>query len=124
VVQEKNSDKPEKTVIEQTPPAGTKAAKGDRVTIVVSKGPGTVEVPDTVGLTEADARGDLETAGFKVEVRRRPVTNESDNGLVVDQRPSPRTQLKKGRTVVIWVGEYTAPTPTDTTPATTTPTVP
>jgi beta-lactam-binding protein with PASTA domain len=43
---------------------------------------------------------------------------------VLDQRPGHGTQLKKGRTVVIYVGQYTAPPPpTDTTPAPT-PTTP
>ncbi|MFL5893777.1 MAG: Stk1 family PASTA domain-containing Ser/Thr kinase [Thermoleophilaceae bacterium] len=118
VVQQSESDKPEGTVIEQDPVSGTKVARGDRVTIVVSKGPATVGVSDVVGLTEGDARGQLEQQGFKVQVRSRAVQDESDDGIVVDQRPGNRTQLKKGRTVIIWVGKFTTPPPsTGTTPA-------
>jgi eukaryotic-like serine/threonine-protein kinase len=122
VYQEQPSDQPEGTVIAQAPLAGAKVAKGDRVVVTVSKGPGTVAVPDTVGLTKADATGELQQAGFQVQARERKVTNQSDDGIVVDQRPGHGTQLKKGRTVVIWVGKYTAPattptpTPTDTAP--------
>jgi serine/threonine-protein kinase len=123
VVQQKDSpDKPVGTVIQQNPVADAKAARGDRVTIYVSSGPSTAAVPDTVGLTEADAKGQLTALGFKVQVRYRPVVNQSDNGLVVEQRPAQGTQLKKGRTVVIWVGQFAPPPPsTGTTPTPTTP---
>ena len=111
-------------MISQDPVAGTKVAAGDRVTITVSKGPSTVAVPDTVGLTEGDARGELQSAGFKVQARQRAVDNQSDDGLVVDQRPGHGTQLKKGRTVVIWVGKFTAPAPTPAPPTTPSPVPP
>ena len=124
VVVQQESDQPEKTVISQDPVAGTKVAAGDRVTITVSKGPSTVAVPDTVGLTEGDARGELQSAGFKVQARQRAVDNQSDDGLVVDQRPGHGTQLKKGRTVVIWVGKFTAPAPTPAPPTTPSPVPP
>jgi beta-lactam-binding protein with PASTA domain len=81
-------------------------------------------VPDVVGLTRGDARGELRTAGFNVEVKTRPATDPADDDIVLDQRPGHGTQLKKGRTVVIYVGQYTAPpqpTDTTTTPTTTTP---
>jgi beta-lactam-binding protein with PASTA domain len=117
VVKQEANEKPEGTVVAQDPVAGTQVAKGDRVTITVSKGPGTAEVPDTVGLTEGDARGEIEQAGFKVQVREREVADPADDGLVVDQRPDQGTELKKGRTVIIWVGRFTEPAPTETTPS-------
>lgn len=122
VVEPKDSEEPEGKVIEQDPPAGKKVAKDERVTIGVSKGPQTESVPDVVGLTPGDARGELEKAGFNVAERERAVTDEGDDGLVVDQRPGQGTQLKKGRTVIIWVGKFQAPPdavpPTETTPTT------
>ncbi len=111
------SDKPEGQVVSQDPAAGAKVAKGDRVTLTVSKGPATVAVPDTVGLTRGDARSAIQTAGLNVEVKTRPATDPADDDIVLDQRPGDGTQLMKGRTVVIYVGQYTPPpTPTDTTP--------
>jgi serine/threonine-protein kinase len=128
VVQEQESDQPEGKVFQQNPVSGTKVSKGDRVTITVSKGPGAVDVPDVVGLTRGDARGELQGAGFKVEIKTRPSEDPGDDDIVLDQRPGHGTQLKKGRTVVIYVGQFTpppedtgtTPTPTPTTPSGTT----
>jgi serine/threonine-protein kinase len=130
-VQEQESDQPEGKVIQQAPVAGTQVAAGDRVTITVSKGPGTVDVPDVVGLTRGDARGELQTAGFSVQVKTRASTDPADDDIVLDQRPGHGTKLKKGRTVVIYVGKFqppppdtgttTTPTPPTTPPATTAP---
>jgi serine/threonine-protein kinase len=132
---EQESDQPEGKVIQQDPVAGTQVSNGDRVTITVSKGPGAVSVPDVVGLTRGDARGELQGAGFNVEVKTRPSEDPADDDIVLDQRPGHGTQLKKGRTVVIYVGQYTpppdtgttttpTPTPTPTTPSGTTPSAP
>jgi serine/threonine-protein kinase len=122
VVVQEQSDQPEGKVFQQDPVVGTQVAAGDRVTITVSQGPASVAVPDVVGLTRGDARGELQTAGFKVDVKTRAATDPADDDIVLDQRPAPKTQLKKGRTVVIYVGVYTAPPPqTGTTPAPTPP---
>ena len=120
VVEEKESDQPEGKVFQQDPVAGTDVSKGDRVTITVSKGPAAVDVPDVVGLTRGDARGELQSAGFKVEVKTQASQDPADDDIVLDQRPGHGTKLKKGRTVVIYVGQFSPP-PTDT-GTTTTPT--
>ncbi|HEX6715443.1 MAG TPA: Stk1 family PASTA domain-containing Ser/Thr kinase [Thermoleophilaceae bacterium] len=112
-VEEQESDQPEGKVIQQDPVAGTKVSKGDRVTLTVSKGPGAVDVPDVVGLTRGDARGELQGAGFNVEVKTRASEDPGDDDIVLDQRPGHGTKLKKGRTIVIYVGQFTPP-PTDT----------
>ncbi|MFF3611011.1 Stk1 family PASTA domain-containing Ser/Thr kinase [Streptomyces sp. NPDC002580] len=57
-------------VAEQTPIAGRDAAKGDTVTLTVSKGPPLVEVPDVVGDSVDDAKQALEGAGFEVDEDR------------------------------------------------------
>jgi beta-lactam-binding protein with PASTA domain/tRNA A-37 threonylcarbamoyl transferase component Bud32 len=114
VVQELESDQPEGKVVQQDPVAGTQVSKGDRVTVTVSKGPGAVDVPDVVGLTRGDARGELQSAGFSVDVKTRTSDDPADDDIVLDQRPGHGTKLKKGRTVVIYVGQYEAP-PEDTT---------
>jgi serine/threonine-protein kinase len=116
VVEEKESDQPEGKVFQQTPVAGTKVAKGDRVTITVSKGPAAIDVPDVVGLTRGDARGELQAAGFTVQIKTRAATDPADDDIVLDQRPGHGTKLKKGRTVVLYVGQYQPPPDTGTTP--------
>ncbi|MDT4921827.1 MAG: eukaryotic-like serine/threonine-protein kinase [Pseudonocardiales bacterium] len=123
VVVQKESDQPVGQVFLQDPVSGTKVAEGDRVTITVSKGPAAIDVPDVVGLTRGDARGELQSLGFQVLVKTRTATDPADDDIVLDQRPAPKTQLKKGRTVVIYVGQYVPPTDTGTT-TTPTPTTP
>ncbi|GAA4405934.1 Stk1 family PASTA domain-containing Ser/Thr kinase [Fodinibacter luteus] len=67
---EENSDTvPKGRVISQSPRDGT-LYRGDTVTLVVSKGPVMVDVPDVVGQQLDPARRTLEGAGFEVEVRR------------------------------------------------------
>ncbi len=56
-------------VISQSPGPGT-AHKGDTVTLVVSKGPRMVAVPDVIGMTTEQATSTLEDAGLKVKVNR------------------------------------------------------
>ena len=57
---------PQGTVIEQSRRAGTKVEWHTTVSLVVSKGPQDIEVPDVVGMKEAKAKQILEDAGFKV----------------------------------------------------------
>ena len=123
VVQEQESQSPAGKVIAQAPPAGTEVSKGDRVTLTVSKAPAEIPVPDVVGLTTGDARGQLQKAGFNVQVKKRDSQDQSNDGIVMDQRPGHGTNLKKGRTVVIYVGHFVAP-PTTTTPVPPTTTTP
>ena len=68
--QQQNDDTVAKgSVISQNPSSGT-LFKGQKVTLVVSKGPELVKVPDVQGKQEAEAVKLLEAAGFKVEVNR------------------------------------------------------
>ncbi|MFH9956267.1 Stk1 family PASTA domain-containing Ser/Thr kinase [Streptomyces roseolus] len=58
------------SVAAQSLAEGSRAAKGDAVTLTVSKGPRPVEVPDVVGLSTDEAREKLEAAGFEVKVQK------------------------------------------------------
>jgi serine/threonine-protein kinase len=106
-----DSDADEGTVIRQDPSGGTEVDEGTRVTIVVSSGREEVAVPDVTGQTVRAARAELRDAGFRVQVDDQPVEDEAQDGLVVDQRPNAGTDLPEGRTVVIYVGVFTEPTP-------------
>ncbi len=87
-------------VISTDPKEGATAFKGDTVTMVVSKGPPLVEVPNVVGRNEAEARSALEDAGFVVKVNK-PL------GFVVfgvnSQDPRGGTKAPEGSTVTITV---------------------
>lgn len=116
-VDEESSQAEEGTVIRQDPAGGTEVDEGTRVTIVVSSGRDEVAVPDVTGQTLRDARAELRDAGFRVQVRDQAVEDEAQDGLVVDQRPNGGTDLAEGRTVVVFVGRFTEPTPKDEPPA-------
>jgi beta-lactam-binding protein with PASTA domain/tRNA A-37 threonylcarbamoyl transferase component Bud32 len=60
---------PKGSVISQSPATGT-LFEGGLVTLVVSKGPQLVPVPDVIGKQEAEARSILEGLGFTVKVDR------------------------------------------------------
>ncbi|MFJ8075892.1 Stk1 family PASTA domain-containing Ser/Thr kinase [Streptomyces sp. NPDC096176] len=57
-------------VARQSAAEGTQRARGDTITLTVSKGPRMVEVPDVVGDTVDDATAELEAAGFEVKVEK------------------------------------------------------
>jgi beta-lactam-binding protein with PASTA domain/serine/threonine protein kinase len=60
---------PKGSVVSQSPATGT-LFRGDLVTLVVSKGPELVQVPDVVGQQEQQAKSILEGLGFTVQVQR------------------------------------------------------
>ena len=104
-----SSDKPEDEVISQSPPAGTKLDKDQRVTITVSEGETQVDVPNLVGLPEADARRLLRAENLGITVRRRATDNEEEDGQVLDQRPGAGVEVDEGRSVIVFVGRFRAP---------------
>ncbi|MYZ38956.1 MULTISPECIES: Stk1 family PASTA domain-containing Ser/Thr kinase, partial [unclassified Streptomyces] len=81
-----NSPEDEGTVARQSAAEGSQLARGDTVTLTVSKGPRLVSVPDVVGETTDSARSLLEAAGFVVEIDRgfpflgNTVTEQSVDG--------------------------------------------
>jgi serine/threonine-protein kinase len=109
-------------VISQTPAGNSQAPTGSTVTIVVAKAPTTASVPDVRGDTAAAANSALQAAGFKVTQVSKPVTRQSKNGIVLRQSPAGGSTVKKGSTVTITVGQYTAPPQTTPTTGTTGPT--
>jgi eukaryotic-like serine/threonine-protein kinase len=121
-----NSDQPKGTVIAQNPAGGTSVNKGTSVTLTISKGPNTAKVPDVSGQTQAQATAALQAAGFQVQAKDKATTDQTQDGLVVHQRPAVGTVLKKGRTVVIYVGRFQQTTTPGNpgTPAEPTPTTP
>ena len=97
--QENSDSVPKGRVISQSPRDGT-LFKGDTVTLVVSKGPVLVEVPNVVGQQVQRARRILEDAGFTVEVR------EALGGFfhtVRLQDPGAGSKVPKGSTVTLTI---------------------
>jgi serine/threonine-protein kinase len=103
-VHEQESDVPEGDVISQSPGAGAKLTRGDTVTITVSTGRPQVDVPDVVGVKEGTATARLSAAGLTPVRQERTVTDPSQDGVVIEQRPGAGTQVDQGRQVVIVIG--------------------
>ena len=86
------------TIASVNPNVGTKVAKGSTVTLTVSKGPPPVEVPRVVDMKKADAIAQLESLGFKVNVKQGIITPLD---RVYSQDPGAGTLAPKGSTVSI-----------------------
>ena len=108
-------------VVGQNPTAGGQLGKGSVVTLQVSKGPATSQVPDVTSQTQADARAQLKSSGFTAQVVEEIVDDQTLDGRVLSQDPEGGTDAKQGTSVVIVVGRFqAAPPPAATTTATTT----
>ena len=83
-------------VIETRPAAGSGAQPGSEVTVVVSKGPETVPVPEVGGMTVTEAEERLNAAGLRVgQVKGSP------SRLVVRSEPGAGSQVKKGSSITL-----------------------
>jgi len=93
---------------------------GSTINLVIAEAPPMVKVPTVTGDTAAAASKALKAAGFSVTQTSMTVTDQTEDGTVISQTPNAGRQAKKGATVTIVVGKFTAPTQTTSTPTTTT----
>jgi serine/threonine-protein kinase len=103
-VEEQESEEPEDDVISQNPAAGTEVDRGTTVTITVSTGIEQVSVPNVVGLSRRDAIDQLRSVGLTATPREVDVSDPTQDGQVIDQRPAAGIEIEKGKSVVIMVG--------------------
>src|SRR5690606_22949012 len=89
-------------VIRTSPPAGTNAAEGSTVTLIVSGGPGLVTVPDVVGQDQVAAQAAIVQAGLVPDVVE-VADDDAPAGEVVSQDPAGNTQTERGATVTLRV---------------------
>jgi beta-lactam-binding protein with PASTA domain/predicted Ser/Thr protein kinase len=100
--QSENRDRPKGTVIGQDPAGGSRINKGDVVTLVVSAGPGTAEIPDLTGQPRSSAVKKLESLGFNAE-ESRTTSDTIKQNHVIETRPGSGEQRDKGSTVIVVV---------------------
>lgn len=98
-------------IISQSVPAKDRVPKGTEITVVVSKGPAPVPVPNVIGKTREDAEA-LLGATWVVDVRER-FSDEIERGRVISQTPAPKEELQPGGavTIVVSLGPRTLPVP-------------
>ena len=105
----RKSDKPAGRVLQQSPTSGSTLRRNSPVSLVVSSGPNpqpTTPVPNVVGQDQAAAADNVKSAGFKVLVLNRPVTNQNKDGVVVDEQPRGGSGIPAGVQVTIFVGRF------------------
>ena len=99
-------EQPAGTVVGQSPRAGAELREGGTVTLRVSRGPVTVDVPDVTGLDEAAARLELERAGFEVSTTEEPTDDPSQDGVVIRQSPPGGVSAEEGAVITLTVGLF------------------
>jgi serine/threonine-protein kinase len=117
---QQESDETVGTVISQTPGARSQVDDGSNVAVALAKAPADdpstdVTVPNLDGRSRAAAESALRRLGLTPRVVTRTTTTQSEDGDVVDQQPN-GGRVAKGSTVTLTVGQYQAPTSTETTP--------
>jgi beta-lactam-binding protein with PASTA domain/predicted Ser/Thr protein kinase len=111
VVEEEESARPTGQVIRQTPSAGTQLPPGSPVTIVVSGGREQAKVPNVIGKLRREAVEAVRAAGLTPVVEEEETEVEGKIGRVVDQFPTPGSEVEPKSEVTLVVGKRAATFP-------------
>jgi serine/threonine-protein kinase len=101
---ENNSEVEKDYIISQTPKAEKVVKEGSEVTLVVSLGTEKVNVPDIIGMTEADGKEALDEANLKVKTVRE-YNNDYEAGIIYDVSPAVDTELDVNTEITIYISE-------------------
>lgn len=104
------SDSVEKgKVMIQTPEADTKGKEGDTVTITISLGTETIDVPDVTNKSQSAAQSTLENSGLSAGSISEEPSDTVKKGNVISSNPAAGTKVNKGAKVnlVISTGKAT-----------------
>ncbi|QIN77180.1 Stk1 family PASTA domain-containing Ser/Thr kinase [Rubrobacter marinus] len=116
VEERESSTEDDGRVLSQDPAGGEgeTAEVGSAVTIAVGSGPADAEVPELGGQTPEQAEEILEDAGLELGDEAEAPNESVPAGQIVDQQPSPGTDLRRGSSVDVTVS--TGPEPPDLVP--------
>ena len=101
-----DDDVPAGAVLRLQPPSGTMLTVGAPVTVVLSKGPAPITVPDVRGMGQTQALSVLARAGLKVQVQRQ-FDDQVAGGHAIGTDPRAGTGAARGTNVILLVS--TAP---------------
>ena len=108
-VQKDWSDKyDEGMVMTQEPKGGAHASPGDTVTIVISKGPESVSMPELVGVSQEEAVNNLSKAGVSWLVSEA-YSDEVAAGTVISQIPEAGIEVAPGENVHLVISKGVKP---------------
>lgn len=99
-----DADAPPGIVAFHTPGGGTEVTLPTEVTLGVSRGPPSLEMPRLVGLTQAEAEHLLDSLGLVLADVDEVFRFGRDQGRVVEQGPPPNTTVERGTAVRLVVG--------------------
>lgn len=97
-----SDDVAEGVAIGTEPAGGSTAPAGSTVTLIISSGPSTVEVPDVTGQPVEDAVAELEGLGFTTTTEEQ-ASEDVEEGLVISTNPRAGTAVAPGSEVVVVV---------------------
>ncbi|NKQ24307.1 Stk1 family PASTA domain-containing Ser/Thr kinase [Streptomyces galbus] len=95
-------------VISTDPEPGARIRGNDAVTVTVSDGPETVEVPDLKGLRLDKARESLKSDGLEPGLVTRAFSDDVPKGFVVSSTPDAGTERRAGSAVALVVSKGSA----------------
>jgi len=93
---EENATIEKDRIVATVPAAGSRIKKDDIITIILSSGVETGEVPRLAGRALSTAKRIIEENGFEVGNISYEVSTEVNVGIVMRQSPAPGTKIKKG----------------------------
>ena len=99
-------------IIRQTPEAGEVIQKGDTISLVVSRGPQMMEMPDIIGQTQDSAVQELAAKGLNATCFTVVNDGSEAAGCVVSASEDAGTMVEVGTTVVLYIaGDVPADAP-------------
>lgn len=88
-------------VLRTSPAGGAAAATGTAVTLILSRGPRPIVIPEVVGKAAEDARNKLIVSGFAIGADVPRFDPGSDDGTVLGTEPAAGEKLAKGEKVAL-----------------------
>ncbi len=104
-----SEDVPVQTVMSQNPSGGTPAVSDSLVDLVVSKGPFSLEVPDTSGMSAEAAELELAQAGFTNVVTDQEFSPDIAAGFTTRTEPEAGRVVGRDDTITVWISEGPEP---------------
>ena len=94
-------------VISTNPASGSDVIKGQKITVIVSKGSEvkTGTVPTLANMTQADAQAAISAAGFKVGTVSEGYSDSVMEGRVISQSVNAGTKLEQGKSIDIVISK-------------------
>ncbi|MBQ3817321.1 MAG: Stk1 family PASTA domain-containing Ser/Thr kinase, partial [Clostridia bacterium] len=89
-------------IFDQSETAGEKLKSGAEITLYVSMGQSTKQVPDVYGKTESAAVSELKSNGFKTVITEAK-SEDVEKGLVIKTEPARTTVVAEGTEITVYV---------------------